>query len=136
MTRVHPGLIRVDADELTYPAHVILRYGIERRLIEGSVEAEDIPTLWDEGMQSLLGIHTRGNYADGCMQDVHWSAGLFGYFPCYTWVRYWQRSGSRRCDSACPILTRALPKAGLTASSTGCAPTSGSRRAGCRPVSW
>ncbi len=84
MTRVHPGLIRVDADELTYPAHVILRYGIERRLIEGSVEAEDIPTLWDEGMQSLLGIDTRGNYRDGCMQDVHWSAGAFGYFPCYT----------------------------------------------------
>ncbi len=84
MTRVHPGLIRVDADELTYPAHVILRYGIERRLIEGSLEADDIPAVWDEGMQSLLGIDTRGNYADGCMQDVHWSAGLFGYFPCYT----------------------------------------------------
>jgi len=84
MTRVAPGLIRVDADELTYPAHVILRYGIERKLIEGSVEAEDIPALWDEGMASLLGLDTRGNYRDGCMQDVHWSAGLFGYFPCYT----------------------------------------------------
>ena len=84
MTRVHPGLIRVDADELTYPAHVILRYGIERQLVEGSIEADDIPALWDEGMQSLLGLDTRGNYTDGCMQDVHWSAGLFGYFPCYT----------------------------------------------------
>ena len=77
-------MIRVDADELTYPAHVILRYGIERKLIEGSVEAEDIPALWDDGMESLLGLDTRGNYSDGCMQDVHWSAGLFGYFPCYT----------------------------------------------------
>jgi carboxypeptidase Taq len=84
MTRVHPGLIRVDADELTYPAHVILRYGIERQLVEGSLEADDVPALWDEGMQRLLGLDTRGNYADGCMQDVHWSAGLFGYFPCYT----------------------------------------------------
>ena len=84
MTRVAPGLIRVDADELTYPAHVILRYGIERKLIEGSVEAEDIPALWDEGMAGLLGLDTRGNFSDGCMQDVHWSAGLFGYFPCYT----------------------------------------------------
>jgi carboxypeptidase Taq len=84
MTRVKPGFIRVDADELTYPAHVILRYGIEKKLIEGSIEADDIPALWDEGMQSLLGIDTRGNYTNGCMQDVHWSGGAFGYFPCYT----------------------------------------------------
>ena len=84
MTRVQPDFIRVDADELTYPAHVILRYRIERALIEGTIEADDIPALWDEAMQSLLGIDTRGNYRDGCMQDVHWSAGAFGYFPCYT----------------------------------------------------
>jgi carboxypeptidase Taq len=84
LTRVRPGFIRVEADELTYPAHVILRYGIEKRLIEGEVEAEDIPALWDEGMARLLDVDTRGNYQDGCMQDVHWSAGLFGYFPCYT----------------------------------------------------
>ena len=84
MTRVAPGLIRVDADELTYPAHVILRYGIEKQLIKGDVEAEDIPALWDEGMQSLLGVDTRGNFKDGCMQDVHWTGGAFGYFPCYT----------------------------------------------------
>ncbi|MEO8058325.1 MAG: carboxypeptidase M32 [Burkholderiales bacterium] len=84
MTRVEPGFIRVDADELTYPAHVILRYRIERALIEGSIEAEDIPALWDESMMSLLGVDTRGNYQNGCMQDVHWSAGAFGYFPCYT----------------------------------------------------
>jgi carboxypeptidase Taq len=84
MTRVTPGLIRVDADELTYPAHVILRSGIERKLIEGSIEPDDIPALWDAGMQSLLGLDSGGTYRDGCLQDVHWSAGLFGYFPCYT----------------------------------------------------
>ena len=84
MTRVAPGLIRVDADELTYPAHVILRYGIEKRLIDGDIEAEDIPALWDEGMRSLLDIDTHGNFKDGCMQDVHWASGAFGYFPCYT----------------------------------------------------
>lgn len=84
MTRVRPGFIRVDADEATYPAHVILRYGIERRLIEGDVEADDLPGLWDDGMQSLLGIDTRGNYRDGCLQDVHWTGGSFGYFPTYT----------------------------------------------------
>jgi carboxypeptidase Taq len=84
MTRVRPGHIRVDADELTYPAHVILRYHIERELIAGSLEADDIPARWDEGMQALLGIDTRGNYKDGCLQDVHWTDGSFGYFPCYT----------------------------------------------------
>ncbi|HEX7768838.1 MAG TPA: carboxypeptidase M32, partial [Dokdonella sp.] len=84
MTRVAPGYIRVDADEVTYPAHVILRYEIERSLIEGEIEVEDIPALWDRKMQELLGLDTRGNYKDGCMQDVHWGCGLFGYFPCYT----------------------------------------------------
>jgi carboxypeptidase Taq len=83
-TRVKPGLIRVDADEVTYPAHVILRYEIERALIEGAIEADDIPALWDEKMLSLLGIDTRGNYRNGCMQDVHWTEGAFGYFPSYT----------------------------------------------------
>ena len=84
MTRVAPGFIRVDADEVTYPAHVILRYEIERPLIEGEIEVEDIPALWDAKMQELLGLDTRGNYKDGCMQDVHWGCGLYGYFPCYT----------------------------------------------------
>ncbi|PIM51112.1 carboxypeptidase M32 [Roseateles chitinivorans] len=84
MTRVAPGYIRVDADEVTYPAHVILRYEIERPLIEGEIEVEDIPALWDRKMQELLGLDTRGNYKDGCMQDVHWGCGLYGYFPCYT----------------------------------------------------
>ena len=84
LTRVQPGFIRVDADELTYPLHVILRYRIERDLIEGRVEAEDIPALWDAAMAKLLDIDTRGNYTNGCMQDVHWGSGLFGYFPSYT----------------------------------------------------
>jgi carboxypeptidase Taq len=84
LTRVNPGAIRVNADEVTYPAHIILRYEIERALIEGRIEAEDIPTLWDEKMAALLGIDTRGNFADGCLQDVHWTEGAFGYFPSYT----------------------------------------------------
>jgi len=84
MTRVKPGLIRVEADEVTYPAHVILRYEIERALVEGEIEAEDIPALWDQKMMELLGIDTRGNYRDGPLQDVHWTEGGFGYFPCYS----------------------------------------------------
>jgi len=84
MTRVKPGFIRVDADEVTYPAHIILRYEIERSLIEGEIEAEDIPALWDAKMMELLGVDTRGNFKDGPMQDVHWPESLFGYFPCYS----------------------------------------------------
>ncbi len=84
LTRVHPSFIRVDADELTYPLHVILRYRLERDLIEGRAEAEDIPARWDAAMAELLDIDTRGNFTNGCMQDVHWGSGLFGYFPSYT----------------------------------------------------
>jgi carboxypeptidase Taq len=84
MTRVKRGLIRVDADEVTYPAHVILRYEIERPLIEGEIEPEDVPALWDQKMAELLHLDTRGNFKDGPMQDVHWPDALFGYFPCYS----------------------------------------------------
>ena len=83
-TRVKPGLIRVDADELTYPAHVILRYEIERALMDGEIEADDIPALWDEKMMQSLGLDTRGNFQNGCLQDIHWTGGAFGYFPSYT----------------------------------------------------
>ncbi len=84
MTRVKRGLIRVDADEVTYPAHVILRYEIERPLIEGQIEPEDVPALWDQKMAELLHLDTRGNFKDGPLQDVHWPEGIFGYFPCYS----------------------------------------------------
>ena len=84
VTRVAPGLIRVDADELTYAPHVMLRYDIERRLIECEIEPDDVPALWDAGMADLLGQNTRGNYRDGPLQDVHWPEAMFGYFPCYT----------------------------------------------------
>lgn len=83
-TRVKPGFIRVDADELTYPAHVILRYEIERDLINGKISYLDIPEIWDMKMKEYLNINTQGNFKDGCMQDIHWSDGAFGYFPSYT----------------------------------------------------
>jgi carboxypeptidase Taq len=83
-TRVEPGLIRVDADELTYPAHIILRFEIERALIDGEIEAADVPALWDEKMRAYLDLDTRSNFRDGCMQDIHWPLGAFGYFPSYT----------------------------------------------------
>jgi carboxypeptidase Taq len=78
-----PSLIRVEADELTYTLHVILRYEIERGLVDGSVQVADVPRLWNEKMQAYLGA-TPPNDAQGCLQDVHWSTGLMGYFPTYT----------------------------------------------------
>jgi len=82
--KVVPGKIRVDADELTYPAHIMLRYEIERALIEGDMEVDDIPEAWDARMNQYLGIDTRGDYRNGCMQDIHWTDGSFGYFPTYS----------------------------------------------------
>ncbi|SBS33921.1 Thermostable carboxypeptidase 1 [Marinomonas spartinae] len=83
-TQVEKGFIRIDADELTYPAHVIMRYEIERDLINGVIEHTDVPALWDEKMKTSLGISTKDNYKNGCMQDIHWTDGSFGYFPSYT----------------------------------------------------
>ena len=83
-TRVRTGPIRTESDELTYPMHVILRFEIERAIIEGEIEPEDVPALWDEKMRTYLGQDTRGNYANGCLQDIHWTDGAFGYFPSYT----------------------------------------------------
>ncbi len=83
-TRVQPSYIRVEADELTYPLHVILRWEIESGLINGSLAEDDIPEIWDAKMIEYLGLSTRDNYRDGCLQDMHWSDGSFGYFPSYT----------------------------------------------------
>ena len=82
--KVERGFIRVDADEATYPMHIILRFEMERDLINGDIEVKDIPELWDDKMLAYLGLTTKGNYRDGCLQDVHWPSGLFGYFPSYT----------------------------------------------------
>ena len=83
-TRVERGLIRVDADELTYPLHVILRYELETALIDGRLAVADLPAAWDERMTKYLNLNTKGDYANGVMQDTHWFGGLIGYFPCYT----------------------------------------------------
>ncbi|EJL6626657.1 carboxypeptidase M32 [Vibrio cholerae] len=82
--RVQKDFIRVDADELTYPAHVILRFEIERDLMNGKIKHTDVPELWDQKMQAYLGLSTKGNDQNGCMQDIHWTDGSFGYFPSYT----------------------------------------------------
>ncbi len=81
--RVRRGLIRVDADEVTYPAHVILRYRLEQAMLAGDLAVPDLPGAWAEGLQELLGI-TPDNDRDGCLQDIHWFDGSWGYFPTYT----------------------------------------------------
>lgn len=83
-TRVKPGLIRVDADEVTYPCHILLRFDAEKALMDGSLAVADLPDFWSAGMQALLGINTDGDYRNGCMQDIHWTLGELGYFPSYT----------------------------------------------------
>jgi len=84
VTRVRPSFIRTEADEVTYPCHVVLRFEMEQALIEKRLEVADIPEAWDAAMKRLLGLSTAGNFESGCMQDVHWPAGLIGYFPTYT----------------------------------------------------
>jgi carboxypeptidase Taq len=81
--RVRRSLIRVDADEVTYPAHVILRYRLEQAMLAGDLAVRDLPGAWAEGLKSLLGI-APDNDRDGCLQDIHWFDGSWGYFPTYT----------------------------------------------------
>ena len=83
LTRVRAGFIRVDADEITYPAHVLVRYGLETRLIAGTLTLSDLPEAFNQGIRDLLGI-TVPDDRRGCLQDIHWPAGLWGYFPTYT----------------------------------------------------
>ena len=78
-----PSMIRVEADELTYNLHIILRYEIERELIAGNLEVRDLPERWNSGMRDTLGIVPR-TYSEGCLQDIHWAMGAFGYFPTYS----------------------------------------------------
>ena len=82
INKVQPGLIRVESDEVTYPMHIILRYEIEKGLMDGSIQVEDLPRLWNEKMEKYLGVKVP-NDASGVLQDVHWSLGLIGYFPTY-----------------------------------------------------
>ncbi len=81
--RVRRGCIRVDADEMTYPAHVILRFRLEQALIAGDLQPADLPGAWNELMRGMLAI-TPPDDAQGCLQDIHWYDGAFGYFPSYT----------------------------------------------------
>ena len=95
VNRVRPSLIRVDADETTYGLHIILRFELEQALLFGDLSTRDLPDAWNAKLDELLGV-TAPNDRLGCLQDVHWSAGLFGYFPTYQLgnvlsVQIWER---------------------------------------------
>src|SRR5690606_28308086 len=77
------SLIRTEADELTYNLHIMLRYEIEKGLINGDLKVADLPQIWNEKMEEYLGI-TPSHDGEGVLQDVHWSGGGFGYFPSYS----------------------------------------------------
>jgi carboxypeptidase Taq len=94
---VTPSLIRVEADEVTYHLHVMVRFELERALLSGDLSVGDLPAAWNERYRAYLGI-TPPDDARGCLQDVHWSAGLLGYFPTYTLgtllsVQLWEAMG-------------------------------------------
>jgi carboxypeptidase Taq len=83
INKTESSLIRTEADELTYHFHVIIRYELEKKLIDGSIHSSDIPAFWNEHYEKYLGIKSADDLK-GCLQDVHWSHGSFGYFPTYT----------------------------------------------------
>jgi carboxypeptidase Taq len=80
---IEPSLIRIESDEVTYNVHIIVRFEIEEALINGRMKVEDIPAVWNAKMKEYLGVEPSHD-AEGCLQDIHWSFGGFGYFPSYT----------------------------------------------------
>ena len=84
VNRVERSLIRTEADELTYPIHIMLRYDLEKMLLEGNLAVDDLPKKWNELMMSYLGIEVP-NDKNGVLQDIHWAMGSFGYFPTYAY---------------------------------------------------
>ena len=82
LIRVRRSLIRVDADEVTYPVHIMLRYELENEILKGELKVKDLPEAWNARIQDRLGVRPATD-AEGCLQDVHWAVGSFGYFPSY-----------------------------------------------------
>ena len=82
VNRVNPSFIRVEADEVTYSLHIVLRFELEQQLIDGMLAVKDLPEAWNARFEDYFGLDVEDD-ADGVLQDVHWSAGLIGYFPTY-----------------------------------------------------
>lgn len=105
--RVQRSLIRMDADELTYPVHIMLRYDLEQELLSGELKVSDLPEVWIAGIESRLGVRP-GHDAEGCLQDVHWALGAFGYFPSYAIGAFIAGQLYESLRNACPELDEQL----------------------------
>ena len=119
---------------MTYPAHILIRYDLEKALIEGDMTLADLPGAWNEGMRDLLGLKVTTDRL-GCLQDIHWPGGAWGYFPTYT---LGAMTAAQLFDAATRADDNVLPGLARETSlrwSTGCGPTSTPRAACCRPTS-
>ena len=112
INKVQPSLVRTEADEVTYHFHVMIRYELEKILIEGTLEAKDIPAYWNEQYYKYLGVRVPDDKR-GCLQDVHWSHGSFGYFPTYSMGSFYAAQFYVKASDAVPSLEEDL-KGGTT----------------------
>ena len=119
--RVDPGFIRVEADEISYPLHIILRYRIERALLSGDLAVADLPGAWADLSEGFFGRRPANN-AEGCLQDIHWAAGLFGYFPNYSLGQCLAAQLFERAASDDPSILPRLEHGDFTALATWVAP--------------
>lgn len=113
INRVEPSPIRVEADEVTYNLHIILRFELELELVTGGLKVENLPSAWNDKMQELLGFVPR-NDAEGVLQDVHWSHGAFGYFPTYSLGNLYAAQFFHTAESRLPDLASDIESGNLT----------------------
>lgn len=107
VNRVAPSFIRTEADQVTYDLHIILRFELELKLIENELKVSDLPGVWNEEFEKMLGLKVPDD-ARGCLQDIHWSHGAFGYFPTYTLGNLNAAQLMRRAAQDCPTLSAEL----------------------------
>ena len=112
INKVSPSLIRVEADEVTYNLHILLRFEIERGLFTGAITVEDLPAVWNEKMNTYFGIVPRDD-REGVLQDIHWSYGSFGYFPTYTLGNLYAAQFYRAAERDLPNLTNQIARGEL-----------------------
>lgn len=105
INKVQPSLVRTEADEISYHFHVFIRYELEKRLIEGSLATADIPRFWNESYKTYLGV-TVPDDKQGCLQDVHWSHGSFGYFPTYSLGSFYAAQFFAKAEEVMPELEK------------------------------
>lgn len=109
INQVKPSLIRTESDEATYNLHIIVRFEIEKEMIEGTIDLKDLPQIWKNKMKEYLGVNVPSDTL-GVLQDVHWSAGLFGYFPTYTFGNLYSAQFYNAMKKAVPDIDKKIAK--------------------------